>query len=358
MSCVEITPEALDAIKSFNLPEDLTFGSVLAPVMVVCRYEKGAWQKPKLLPYQKIELDPTCKVLHYAQEIFEGMKAYREGGKGPYLFRPEENMDRFNFSARRMAMPEVPEHVFMDSVKIMTAYNAHFVPTNSGDSLYIRPFMFATDNNLGIKPSESFSFMVVASPSSAYFSTGTIDVVVERESVRACPGGVGNAKTGGNYAASLLSMIEAKKKGFDQVLWLDAVEKRFIEELSGMNFFAIYGDTIVTPEITPTILDGITRKSILKLAKHLGHKVQEKRLAIRQVLEDIKEGKCTECFACGTAVIITPIAALGESDGTKYEIPTPQDSIALKIRKALLDIQEGNSEDPFKWRIPVEPAPL
>lgn len=348
---IEISDESFKAIEEFNLPEDLAFGKIMAPVMIEADYANGQWGDFKMVPYRQITLDPTCKVLHYAQEIFEGMKAYHTNGAGPFLFRPDENFNRFNLSAKRMAMPELPEAGFLDGVEAITKHCSHLIPQKSGDSFYIRPFMFATDSNLGIKPSETFKFMILASPSQAYFSSGSVKVLIERGAVRACPGGVGHAKTGGNYAASLLSMIEAKKAGFDQVLWLDAVTKTKIEEMSGMNFFAVYGEKIKTPKLTETILDGITRKSIIKLAKHLGYELEEVAMDIDELVEDIKSGQCTECFACGTAVIITPINSLGSSEGEIYKLPHEQGPVSQRLRTELLNIQEGTGDDPFGWRI-------
>jgi branched-chain amino acid aminotransferase len=358
MNHIKIDPLAIEAIKNFTLPDDLTFGKVLCPVMIECDYQDGKWGEAKMVPYRKLELDPTCKVLHYAQEIFEGLKGYKVDNNGPFLFRADQNAKRFDLSAERMAMPTLPENLFMESVQAMVSYNANFIPRRTGDSLYIRPFMFATDNHLGIKPSESYKYMVVASPSSAYFSSGSVRVLIERSAVRASEGGVGAAKTGGNYAASLLSMVEAKKKGFDQVLWLDGKNKSSVEEMSGMNFFALYGDVLKTPKLTQTILNGITRDSIIKMAKKLGYTVEEIDMNIDELINDIKEGKCTECFACGTAVIITPINALGEHDGSNYPLNIAESSIAMKIRNELLNIQEGRSDDPFSWRTNVEPAVL
>ncbi len=351
---IRISDDASQAIKDFTLPEDLAFGKVMAPVMIEADYANGKWGDFNLVPYRKLTLDPTCKTLHYAQEIFEGLKAYHTNGDGPFLFRPEENFHRFNLSAQRMAMPDLPRDGFMDGVEAITKYCSHLIPQSSGDSFYIRPFMFATDNNLGIKPSETFKFMILASPSQAYFSSGSVKVLVERNAVRACPGGVGHAKTGGNYAASLLSMIEAKKAGFDQVLWLDAVTKTNIEEMSGMNFFAVYGDKIRTPNLSETILNGITRKSIIKLANHLGYEVEEQEMSIDQLIADIKEGKCTECFACGTAVIITPIRSLGNSANDIIELAHAEGPVSMKLRQELLNIQEGTGEDPFGWRISLK----
>tara|TARA_R110002072_G_scaffold64203_2_gene159259 strand:- start:105146 stop:106276 length:1131 start_codon:yes stop_codon:yes gene_type:complete len=353
MSEIVVDQSVLKEIENFQLPTDLSFGKALSPFMIECDYADGKWGDLKLSPYRKLELDPTCKVLHYAQEIFEGLKAYRVKGQGPFLFRPDENAKRFNISALRMAMPELPVETFISSVKAITEYSAHFIPQRSGDSLYIRPFMIAMDNNLGIKPSETFKYMVVASPSAAYFSSGSVNVLIEKGAVRACPGGVGASKTGGNYAASLLSMIQAKKKGFDQVLWLDAVEKTYVEEMSGMNFFAVYGEKLVTPELTETILEGITRKSILSYAEFIGLKVEEVKLSYKDLIADIKSGACTEAFACGTAVIITPISSLGFSDGEKIHLSSPNGKVTQKLREGLLGIQEGRIEDPFNWRIEV-----
>ncbi|GAB4023175.1 MAG: branched-chain amino acid aminotransferase [Bdellovibrio sp.] len=349
MTTCQIDPKAIEAIKNFSLPQELPFGKYIAPVMVVVKYNRGEWTTPELVPYAPLSIDPTCKVLHYAQEIFEGMKAYRVEGKGPFLFRPEENMKRFNLSAKRMAMPEVPESIFMDSIMTMTRECAPIIPRRSGESLYLRPFMFASENGLGIKPAEEFIFMVVASPSGAYFSGGSVQVQIERQAIRACPDGVGFAKTGGNYAASLFSMIEAKKRGYDQVLWLDALHKKNIEELSGMNFFAVYNNKLVTPKLTTTILDGITRRSLIELARHHGFKVEEKEMSIDQVLNDIQSGDITEAFACGTAVIITPISHLGEANGNRYPLKQAVGEVSMKLRQSLLDLQEGRANDPFNW---------
>jgi len=353
---IEITDDAVKSLQNFTLPKELAFGKIMLPVMIEANYQDGKWSPFRMVPYQKLELDPTAKVLHYAQEIFEGLKAYNLKGQGPFLFRPEENMERFNFSARRMAMAEVPEQEFLDAVDAITSYGAPFIPSRSGDSLYIRPFMFANENSLGIKPAENFKFLIVASPSEAYFKSGSVRVLVENDAVRACPGGVGNAKTGGNYAASLLSMIQAKQKGYDQVLWLDAVHKKYIEEMSGMNFFAVYDRKIVTPPITSTILNGITRKSLIKLAKHMGFEIEERPILVDELLADIKSEKCTECFSCGTAVIITPIDLLGIDSGEKFPIKFSQGPVANELRLALLNIQEGSGDDPFGWRKSVERA--
>jgi branched-chain amino acid aminotransferase len=347
---ITIDEQALKLVQDFVLPQELGFGQIICPVMIEANYDKGSWSALKLVPKKAIELDPTCKVLHYAQEIFEGLKAYAPQGRGPYLFRPDQNALRFNESAERMAMAKLPEHYFTQAVEVITSYCSHLIPGAAGDSLYIRPFMIATDQGLGIKPSESFKFLVIASPSQSYFKSGSINVLIEREAVRACPGGIGHAKTGGNYAASLLSMIKAKEAGFDQVLWLDALTKTTIEELSGMNLFAVYGDEIITPKLTETILDGITRKSLLTLANHLDIKIKETTISINELISDIKSDKCQEVFSCGTAVVITPVSCLGEKSGEKFHLKHSEGPMALRLKEQLVAIQEGRSEDPFGWR--------
>lgn len=359
MSDIIINNGLSEAIKNFNLPETLGFGSVMSPVMASCSYDKGKWGPLEILPYGPIVMYPTAKVLHYAQEIFEGMKAYRVGGLGPFIFRPDENHLRFNRSAERMAMPHIPADIFMDAVLEVTAYSGHIVPRRSGESLYLRPFMFASEESLGIKPSEKFRFLVIASPSGAYFNTENgLSVLIERENSRAFPGGTGFAKTGGNYAASLLSSIKAKNHGFVQTLWLDGKEKKYIEEMSGMNFFAVINNELHTPELNDSILDGITRKSLITLARDLGYKVIERKMVVDELLEDIKSGRCTEAFACGTAAIITPINYLAEITDERFPLHFPEGKISMDLREKLLAIQEGRSPDKYGWVTRVESKTL
>ena len=358
MTQVKIDPAISDSIKNFHLPENLGFGNVMAPVMASCVYENGKWGQLEIIPYGPISMYPNAKALHYAQEIFEGMKAYRVGGLGPFIFRPDENHLRFNRSAERMAMPHIPIELFMKANLEVTAYSANFVPRRSGESLYLRPFMFATEEALGIKPSEKFRFMVIASPSGSYFSTGGLSVFIERHGARAFPGGTGYAKAGGNYAASLQSAIKTKQLGFVQTLWLDGRDKKYIEEMSGMNFFAVINNELHTPEINDSILEGITRKSIITLANEAGIKVVERKMDINHLIEDIKAERCTEAFACGTAAIIAPIDYLAEETGERFPLKDHEGKISLKLRESLLAIQEGRSPDKFKWIVSVEPKSL
>lgn len=337
-------------ISDFKLPATLGFGTVMAPIMISVDYENGTWKDPEVLPYGPLSLYPTCKVLHYAQEIFEGLKAYKVGGEGPYLFRTLQNAKRFNISAARMAMPLVVEKNFVELCELFTALCAPIIPTKSGESLYIRPFMFATEESLGIRPSDKFKFLIIGSPSAAYITGESMNCLIEREFVRASPGGTGSAKTGGNYARSIFSSNKAKKLGLNQTLWLDSKHRTYIEELSGMNFFAVIKGVIHTPYLSDTILKGITRDSIIEIAKMEGIKVHEGQIAIDQLLEEIKNSECSEMFACGTAAIITPIAKLVEENGTSYEVKNPTAPIGMKIKKILLDLQEGRINDPFNFR--------
>lgn len=358
MTHIRIDSSIGTAIKNFTLPENLGFGTVMAPVMASCNYENGKWGELELIPYGPISMYPNAKVLHYAQEIFEGMKAYRVGGKGPFIFRPDENHLRFNRSAERMAMPHIPQEIFMKACLEVTAYSADFVPRRSGESLYLRPFMFATEEALGIKPSEKFRFMVIASPSGSYFSAGGLSVLIERHGARAFPGGTGFAKAGGNYAASLLAAIKTKQLGFVQTLWLDGRDKKYIEEMSGMNFFAVVNGELHTPVMNDSILDGITRKSIITLAHDAGIKVVERKMDIDELISDIKAGICTEAFACGTAAIIAPIDYLAEETGERYPLLNHEGKMALQLRELLLSIQEARATDHYKWITMVEPKSL
>lgn len=360
MTQISIDPGLAKAVAEYQLPETLGFGNVMTPIMASCTYENGRWGNLDLLPYGPISMYPTAKVLHYAQEIFEGMKAYRVNGNGPYIFRPEENYLRFNRSAERMAMPHVPHKIFMTAVNELVAYTANFVPRRSGESLYLRPFMFATEESLGIRPSEKFRFMVIASASGSYFSNTSegLSVYIERENARAFPGGTGFAKAGGNYAAGLSAAIKTKQLGFVQTLWLDARERKYIEEMSGMNVFVVVNNELWTPKTSDTILDGITRKSIVQLARDQGYTVHEKNIDIDELILDIKAGKCTEAFACGTAAIITPINYLGEADGERIPFHFPEGKISMELREKLLAIQEGRVSDTYKWITTIEPKTL
>ncbi len=355
---VRIDPAIKNVIDNFRLPENLGFGNIMAPIMASCSYENGKWGELEIIPYGPISMYPNAKVLHYAQEIFEGMKAYRIDGKGPFIFRPAENFLRFNRSAERMAMPHIPKDIFLQATFDLIAYCSKVVPSHSGESLYLRPFMFATEEALGIKPSEKFRFMVIASPSGSYFTSEGLSVLIERFAARAFPGGTGFAKAGGNYAASLLAAIKAKNMGYVQTLWLDGRERKYIEEMSGMNFFAVIDGALHTPLLNDSILDGITRRSIMTLAQDKGINVIERKMDIEELLKDIKAERCTEAFACGTAAIIAPINFLAEENGERFPLKNHEGKISIELREDLLALQEGRAKDPYHWVEYIEPKSI
>lgn len=355
---IKVLDGVVEKIRDLQIDEDLEigFGKVMSPIMIECDYKDGQWGDIELKPYAKIELDPCTKVFHYGQEIFEGMKAYRKADADEaFLFRPFENAKRFNHSARRMGMAEFPEEGFVRCAELISAYSRRIIPRRLGESLYIRPFMIATEVGLGIAPSKEFKFIMVASPSGAYFSVPELKVFVERESCRASEGGTGSAKTGGNYAAGLMASVNCMEKGYHQVMWLDGAEKKYIEEMSGMNFFAIINSELHTPELTDTILHGITRDSILRLAEANQIKTVERKIDITEFINDVKEQRCTEAFVCGTASVIAPVHSFYDNSGELAKVKNPQGIIALGLKEKLLQIQAGLLPPPIKeWIRPIE----
>lgn len=350
MNNVEIHPAALEKIKTFSVPDSqLGFGKYICPVMIVSSFKNGEWSKPELRPYGPLELDPCAKVFHYGQEIFEGMKVFRQPDDSISMFRPEMNARRFNMSARRMAMPELPEKLYMDSCDAISAVCKDAVPKRLGESLYLRPFMIATEVGMGIKPAKEFLFVIVASPSGSYFSGASVRVYIERDEIRCAPGGVGFAKTGANYAASLSSYDKTIKLGCDQTMWLDAVDHKYIEEMSGMNFFAVINGALHTPTLTDTILDGVTRRSIIDIARSRNIEVFERRISVDELLKAVQDGSCQESFVCGTAAVIAPVASFMDKDGKVYEIKNTKNEIAMSLREHLVGIQAGREKGPEGW---------
>ncbi len=317
----------------------------MSPIMAKCIYKNGRWYEPELTSYAPLSLMPNCKVFHYGQEIFEGMKAYYVDRQGPFLFRPQDNHKRFNISAERMAMPRIPEDIFMETVSQVTTYSLPLIPQTTGHSLYIRPVMFTTEESLGISPPDQFLFLVMAAPCREYFQGKSLKLWVEREFVRACLGGVGMAKTGGNYAGALKSSVDTLKRGLDQPLWLDALTRENVEEMSGMNFFCLKKGILYTPKLTDSILDGITRRSIIRLSTV---EVRECTIKIRELLDSIERGECTEAFACGTAVVVTPMASLTDGEKT-YTFQHSCGPVTKTLCSTLLDIQEGRTAGPSGW---------
>ncbi|WP_379549992.1 branched-chain amino acid aminotransferase [Qipengyuania sp. DGS5-3] len=346
-------PAPTDAQTRDGLIADPGFGKVFTDHMAVIDYDeaKGGWHAASLGPREPIALDPAASVLHYAQEIFEGMKAYRQADGGMALFRPQENVRRFNASARRMAMPELPEDLFLEAIQYVVAADKDWFPAVEGGSLYIRPFMFATEAFLGVRPATQYKFVVILSPAGNYFKSGVPAVSIwQSEYTRAAPGGTGAAKTGGNYAASLVPTGEAFERGHDQVLFLDAVEKKWVEELGGMNLFFVMRDgRVITPPLTGTILPGITRESLMKLLGEEGRDVREEPYSIDQWREDAASGDLVEVMACGTAAVVTPVGKVDSKDGEFVIGNGGPGELTSKIRERLVGIQRGSIEDTHGW---------
>ena len=327
------------------------FGIHFADHMVTIEWTPDAgWHDGRVTPYGPLTLDPATAVLHYAQETFEGMKAYRHDDGSVWTFRPEENARRMIRSSKRLAFPELPAEDFVAAVDELVRVDQRWVPDNAGEkSLYVRPFMFASEKFLGVRPAQHVTFMVIASPAGAYFKGGVKPVTLwlTEEYPRAGRGGMGAAKTGGNYASSLVAQQEAIEHGCDQVVFLDAQEGKYVEELGGMNLYFVYGDgRIVTPE-TGTILEGITRSSIIELAGKLGHQVEERKVSIDEWRDGVAGGDIVEVFACGTAAVVTPVGSLKWAGG---EAPAPASTdLTMRVRQALVDVQYGRAEDSFGW---------
>ena len=333
---------------------DPGFGTVHTDHMVVIDYDadKGGWYQASIGPREPIALDPAASVLHYAQEIFEGMKAFPHADGGLAMFRPEANAQRFNASARRMAMPEIPEGLFLEAVKLLIKKDANWMPPVDGGSLYIRPFMFASEAFLGVRPATQYKFVVILVSSGNYFKGGInpVKIWVSQDYTRAAPGGTGAAKTGGNYAASLVPQAEAIEHGCDQVVFLDAEEKKWVEELGGMNLFFVRRDgSVITPPLTGTILPGITRDSLIAMLREEGLDVREEPYSISQWREEAESGELLETLACGTAAVVTPIGTVTSHAG-EFTIGTGGiGQMATKMREKLVGIQHGEMADNHGW---------
>jgi branched-chain amino acid aminotransferase len=328
------------------------FGQHFTDHMVTIRWNQAeGWHDAKVEPYHSVELDPAAMVLHYGQAIFEGLKAYRQPDGTIASFRPEANAARFRASARRMAMPELPDEVFLESVRELLAVDNRWVPSVPEESLYLRPFMISTEKGLGVRPAKEYLYALIASPAGSYFAGGVrpVSVWLSTEYVRAAPGGTGAAKFAGNYAASLVAQAQAADQGCDQVVWLDAVERRWVEEMGGMNLFFVFGDRVVTPELSGALLPGITRDSLLSLAADLGLSVEERRISTEEWEKKAESGELTEVFACGTAAVITPVGHVKHADG-EYSISSGvTGQVTAKLRAQLTAIQQGTVADPHNW---------
>ena len=350
MNTIKVTPTAASKIDSIDF-KNLGFGTEFSDHMLVCDYKNGAWGTPEIVPFQPISLMPSAKIFHYGQSIFEGMKAYKDTDKKTWLFRPDENFKRFNISAKRLSIPELPEAVFMEGLKALLKVDEQWIPTQDGSSLYIRPIIFATGEGFHASPADAYKFIICTAPSGAYFA-GKVKVLIEQKYSRSANGGVGYAKAGGNYAGQFYPTQLAIDKGYHQVIWTDDNTHEYIEEAGAMNIFIRINDTLITGPTSDRILDGITRKSILDIAKDEGIKVEVRKFTVSEIVEASKNGSLKEMFGAGTAAVISPIATFGFKD-IDYDLPELENPYGLRLKKRITDIQTNKAEDLFGWTVNV-----
>lgn len=327
---------------------NLSFGQTFTDHMFVCDYIDGAWVDPRIIPYQPIQMDPSSSVLHYGQAVFEGMKAYKDDNDRVWLFRPEDNHARINKSAVRLAMPEFPKDLFMNGMNELVSMDSDWIKPGVGNSLYVRPFIFANQAGVSASASNRYSFMIICAPVGTYYS-GEINVLVSEKFSRAASGGVGYAKAAGNYAAAFYPTQLAQKEGYQQIIWTDASTHEYLEESGTMNVFFRIDDTLITAPTTDTILDGITRKSVIQIAKDAGISVEVRPVKVTEVIEAHKAGRLKEIFGAGTAVVVSPISGIG-FQGQKYVLPTIENSYAAMLKEKIVNIQYNKGEDPYQWR--------
>ncbi|ANW98624.1 branched chain amino acid aminotransferase [Thermoclostridium stercorarium subsp. thermolacticum DSM 2910] len=332
--------------------DQLVFGKVFSDHMFICDYspDKG-WHNARIVPYQNLSIDPSTMTLHYAQSIFEGLKAYKTKDGHVNLFRPRENIKRLNASCRRLCIPTVDEEFALTAIKKLVDVDRDWIPEGDGTSLYIRPFIFATEPHIGVRPSTTYSFVIITGPVGAYYKEGInpVKIYIEPNYVRAVRGGLGEIKASANYAASLKAQVEANEKGYTQVLWLDGVEKKYIEEVGTMNVFFIIGDEIVTPELSGSILPGITRKSCIELLRHWGYNMNERRISIQEVYEAHEKGLLKEVFGTGTAAVISPVGELCWNGNVITINNGKTGPISQRLYDTLTGIQYGKLPDEFGW---------
>ncbi len=329
-------------------PENIVFGTRFTDHMLVADCVNGEWQTPEIIPFGDVAFNPALSSLHYGQSIFEGMKAFKNDQDEVLMFRPLENFKRFNISAERMCMTTVPEEIFIGGLEELLRIDAAWVPKGEDNSLYLRPFMFSSDEYLGVRASLNYRFMIIMSPAGKYYSTPP-KVKVETEFIRAAPGGVGYAKCAGNYAASLYPAKLAAQQGYTQLLWTDAIEHKYFEESGTMNVMFVKNGKLLTPAVSSTILKGITRDTLIQLAKSMGVEVEERKVSVEEIIEGIKSGEVTEVFGAGTAVVVSPFAAIG-FEGTDFDLPAiTENSLSSRLKNKLNSIRTGQEADTFDW---------
>lgn len=331
---------------------NLTFGSVFTDHMFFCDYKNGAWQEPQIVPYGPISIDPSAKVFHYGQAVFEGMKAFKDDAGSTWLFRPEENWERINKSSERLAMPAFPKEFFFKGLETLLNLDNDWIKAGNGNALYIRPFVIATQPGVSASPSDQYRFMIICAPAQAYYS-GEVSVLFAEKYSRAADGGVGFAKAAGNYASQFYPTNLAKERGYQQIVWTDANSHEYLEEAGTMNVFFRIGDTLLTAPTSDRILDGVTRKSIIQLAKDAGITVDVRPVKVSEIVAASKSGELKEIFGAGTAAVIVPFKSFGHQE-KDYELPAQEDSYAARFKKALKDIQYNRATDPHGWRYEVK----
>ncbi|WP_028787165.1 branched-chain amino acid aminotransferase [Terrimonas ferruginea] len=348
---ISVTKAETSKLNDLNL-ENLPFGRYFSDHMLEADYENGEWKNVEIKPYQPLLMSPSLAALHYGQAIFEGIKAYRDPQGKAFIFRPIDNFRRFNISAARMQMPEVPEELFMEGMRRLVQLDKSWIPSQPDHSLYIRPFMFSSDEMIGVRPSETYKFMIILSPTGPYYAA-PMRIYVEEHYVRACAGGIGYAKAAGNYGSSMLATAEARKKGYDQVLWTDAHEHKYVQEIGTMNVFFVIGNKAITPDLEQgTILNGVTRQTVITLLQEMGIEVEERPLSIDEIIEAYQAGTLKEVFGTGTAATITLIRELKYKD-TVLSFDTDTWKVTTQIKETLNNIREGRSEDTHGWMWPV-----
>ncbi len=331
---------------------DLKFGKFFSDHMLVADYANGTWKEAKILPFGPLTHSPAMSVLHYGQAIFEGLKAYRQPDGSVAMFRPEDNYKRFNHSATRMCMPEMPEDIFMGGLMQLLRLDEPWVPKSRGSSLYIRPFMYATDEFIGVRPSETYRFIIFTCPVGVYYNE-PIRVKVEKEYSRVADGGIGSAKAAGNYAAALYPAKLSQEKGYHQLLWTDAKSHEYFEESGTMNVMFLVNNTLITPQLGNTILNGVTRRSVITLAKEFGYNVEERRVSVKEIMDAIEKGELKEAFGVGTAATIANILVINH-EGTDYQLPPIETrKLGPKILSHLTDIREGHEADKYGWMVKI-----
>ena len=344
---VKITNSKIDTVDF----ENLSFGTTFTDHMFTCDFREGKWQKPTITPYAPFLLDPSAKVFHYGQAIFEGMKAYKDDQDNVWLFRPDQNMLRFNKSAKRMAMPEVPEDIFMNGLHQLIDLERNWVKKGLGNTLYIRPFMIAIGTGVIAAPSSQYRFMIILSPAKSYYS-GEVKVIIAEHYSRAANGGIGAAKAAGNYSAQFYPTKLANEKGFQQIIWTDDATHTKLEEAGTMNVFFRINDTLYTAPTSERILDGVTRKSLIDIAQRDGIDVEVRSVLVSELVEAAKNGSLKEVFGAGTAAVVNPIVGFSYQ-GEYYELPKIENSIALQLKDKLTNIQYNLAEDTFGWTLKI-----